>query len=267
MNLAHIREYLAMSGAVHFSLILPLKFQYLSVSNFQWRNAVVNTTSVESSDQTRVTCAFRGELTGFADVYICPGTSDGRWIARVSTSSLLIYLTIKIIIRYDRASSTLHFKSFAVILLSVACDYMSNIVIRWNINGVPRRKIKYGVGRPVAQAVSRRLLTATARVRAQVRSCGVCGGQSGTGAGFLRVLRFPLPVLIPPTAPRSSSITRGCYNRTVSGRRTKLTQSHPTPRNIKKLKNRKVWILPGGLTKFLVSVSDFCCNNPTHPGP
>jgi hypothetical protein len=27
----------------------------------------------------------------------------------------------------------------------------------------------------------------------------------GTGAGFLRVLRFPLPILIPPTAPYSSS--------------------------------------------------------------
>jgi hypothetical protein len=26
----------------------------------------------------------------------------------------------------------------------------------------------------------------------------VCGGQSGTGAGFLRVLRFPLSIIIPP---------------------------------------------------------------------
>jgi hypothetical protein len=35
------------------------------------------------------------------------------------------------------------------------------------------------------------------------RSCGICGAQSGTGAGFLRVFRFPLPILIPPTAPYS----------------------------------------------------------------
>jgi hypothetical protein len=38
--------------------------------------------------------------------------------------------------------------------------------------------------RVIAQAVSRRLPTAAARVRVRVRSCGICGGQSGTGAGF-----------------------------------------------------------------------------------
>jgi hypothetical protein len=38
----------------------------------------------------------------------------------------------------------------------------------------------------VAQAVSRRLPTAAARVCAQVRLCGICGGQSGAGAGFLK---------------------------------------------------------------------------------
>jgi hypothetical protein len=32
--------------------------------------------------------------------------------------------------------------------------------------------------------------------------CGVCGGQSGSGAGFLRVLWFPLQI-IPPISPLS----------------------------------------------------------------
>jgi len=39
-------------------------------------------------------------------------------------------------------------------------------------------------GRAMAQAVSRRPLTAEARVRARVSPCGICGGQSGTGTGF-----------------------------------------------------------------------------------
>jgi hypothetical protein len=52
-------------------------------------------------------------------------------------------------------------------------------------------------GRAIAQAVSRLLPIATARFRARFRSCGICGGQSGTGAGFLRVVLFPLPIFIP----------------------------------------------------------------------
>jgi hypothetical protein len=72
------------------------------------------------------------------------------------------------------------------------------------------------LGRAIAQAVSRRLPTAAARVRARVWSCGICGGQSGTGAGFLRVLRFPLPIFIPPITSQSpSSIIWGWYNRPV----------------------------------------------------
>jgi hypothetical protein len=42
-----------------------------------------------------------------------------------------------------------------------------------------------------AQAASRSLPTVAARAQTRVRSCGICGEHSGTGAGFLRVLRFP----------------------------------------------------------------------------
>jgi hypothetical protein len=61
--------------------------------------------------------------------------------------------------------------------------------------------IRHICGRAVAQEVRRWLPTAAARVRVRA-GCGVCGGQSGTGAGFLRVFRFPLPI-IPPISPLS----------------------------------------------------------------
>jgi hypothetical protein len=40
------------------------------------------------------------------------------------------------------------------------------------------------MGRAMAQAVSRRPLTAEARVRSRVSECGICGGQSGTETVF-----------------------------------------------------------------------------------
>jgi hypothetical protein len=52
-----------------------------------------------------------------------------------------------------------------------------------------------------SSAVRRWLPTAAARVRVRAAR-GVCGGQSGTGAGFLRVLRFPQSI-IPPISPLS----------------------------------------------------------------
>jgi hypothetical protein len=41
--------------------------------------------------------------------------------------------------------------------------------------------------------------------QARVWSCGICGGQSGAGVSFLRVLRLPLLIFIPPIAPQSPS--------------------------------------------------------------
>jgi hypothetical protein len=52
----------------------------------------------------------------------------------------------------------------------------------------------------MAQAVSRRPVTAEARVRSQVSPHGIFGGQSGTGTGFFfpRVPRFSRVSFIPP---------------------------------------------------------------------
>jgi hypothetical protein len=56
--------------------------------------------------------------------------------------------------------------------------------------------------------------TESIKRRFRVWSSGICGGQSGAGAGFLRVLRFPQPIFIPPIAPQSPSpIIWSWYNR------------------------------------------------------
>jgi hypothetical protein len=62
----------------------------------------------------------------------------------------------------------------------------------------------------IVQVINRELPTAAARVRAQFRLCWICGEQCGGGVGFLRDLRFLLPILIQPNASHTSScIIRG----------------------------------------------------------
>jgi hypothetical protein len=89
----------------------------------------------------------------------------------------------------------------------------------------------------ITQAASRWLHTAVARVRARVWSCGICGGQSGARTGFFRVLRFPLPFVIPPVAPQSPScIIWGWYNGPVVA--AVPSGLSLTPRRIIIIKNR-----------------------------
>jgi hypothetical protein len=93
---------------------------------------------------------------------------------------------------------------------------LQEVKLAVRLHAVPTLRMRAAIppliGRAIAQVVSRWLPTAAA----WVRSCGICGEQSGTGAGFLRVLRFPLPIFIPPIGPQSpSSIIWGWYNRPV----------------------------------------------------
>jgi hypothetical protein len=83
------------------------------------------------------------------------------------------------------------------------------------------------------------------RVRSQVKSCGICGRRCSTGADILRILRFPLPVLVPHKV---------VYIHQLLGlvqERTKWIQSHPT-HAIKK-KSRGWW------TATLKAFSYFVC--------
>jgi hypothetical protein len=62
-----------------------------------------------------------------------------------------------------------------------------------------------GEDHATAEAVIRWFPTAASRVRTRVWSSGICDGQIGAGASFLRILRFPVPIFIPPNSPSSQS--------------------------------------------------------------
>jgi hypothetical protein len=86
--------------------------------------------------------------------------------------------------------------------------------------------IKLISGRAMAQAVSRR-----AEVR--VNPCGICGGQSGTGAGFSPTSSV-FPCQHNSTLALYSHITWGMNNRPVGGRSSEI-QSHPIDMNKKSI--------------------------------
>jgi hypothetical protein len=92
------------------------------------------------------------------------------------------------------------------------------------------------LGRATAQAVSRWLPTAAARIRVRVWSSGICGGQSGAGAGFHGVLRFPLPIFIPPNSPLSQSVGAGTIGQKWPTCRVDPVWTPPSTMRIKKLK-------------------------------
>jgi hypothetical protein len=89
----------------------------------------------------------------------------------------------------------LHFLHLTLSERSTVC--MCGLSVQWPVN-TPVTSLH---GRGIAQAVRRRLPTEAAQARSQVKSCWICGGQVDIGAGFLWLLRFPLPMIIPPKCP------------------------------------------------------------------
>jgi hypothetical protein len=148
---------------------------------------------------------FSEKLSSFRVLYFSRRPFFVTYIIRLSSNAKMynFYTSVCYFLTYLRAPlvcifSLDFFSSKCSLLWTTICNIMEYIC------------------RAIAQAVSRWLPTAAARVHTRVYSCGICGGESVAGAGVLRVLRFPLPIFIPTISPQSPSpIIRGWYNRPV----------------------------------------------------
>jgi hypothetical protein len=100
------------------------------------------------------------------------------------------------------------------------------------------------------QAVSRRPLTVEAQVRVRVSPCRICGGQSGTGTGFFRVLLFcSVSIIIPPGLHTNlSSGGRTISPLVVAVQRHSLTTSN---KKYKMVWTGLIWLRIGTIGGFL----------------
>jgi hypothetical protein len=166
-----------------------------------------------STEHTKVSIIYYTPLYRDISLFTGLGIVSGEFVLVVEIASY--YLTLSNV-GHDPQISARHIELSSLTLYSIhGHSSFCNFLINWicfRISAIG----PYILGRAIAQAVSRWLPTAAARVRTRIRSCGICGGRSGGGAGFLRVLRFLLPTFIPPIAPQSpSSIIWSWYNRPI----------------------------------------------------
>jgi hypothetical protein len=131
------------------------------------------------------------------------------------------YSTLKMEANCSSETSVV-FQRTALRYIPFACYFLPATL---SVNHIPK-------GRAIAQAVSRWLPTAAARVRAGVWSSEICGRQSG---------RFSPSTSVSPANLHSTNfsiiiINRGWYNRPFSGRRAEWTQLglHPPLCELKK---------------------------------
>jgi hypothetical protein len=121
---------------------------------------------------------------------------------------------------------------YMIIFMSPLCYPMSKIESCWNINlYYPNKPLTTQELSLSSLAVNCRLPTTAVWVQSQFRSCGVCGGLSCTGVGFLQVLQFPQPILIPLSTQYSSMIGGWCGG-PISGLCIKWTLSYLASHNI-----------------------------------
>jgi hypothetical protein len=92
--------------------------------------------------------------------------------------------------------------SIKLILLCTASARQSAFCVQAHLHTVSASYCN--LGRAIAQAVSQSLASHRygPRFEPGLVMWDFFGGQSGAGAGFLRVPRFPLPIFIPPIAPK-----------------------------------------------------------------
>jgi hypothetical protein len=76
---------------------------------------------------------------------------------------------------------TLNINVLHEIIQPTPVDYFLEAILKYLMDSVSGHEMVHAM----AQIVSRRAPTMEARVRTWVSPCGICGGQSGTGTGFL----------------------------------------------------------------------------------
>jgi hypothetical protein len=86
--------------------------------------------------------------------------------------------------------------------------FLFTIQIIWVIKVAASTELQ---GRAIARAVSRRPSSSLVRFASQIKSCGICGEQSGAGALFLLAFLFTFLFLLPRTAPHSLIIRHRSY--------------------------------------------------------